>query len=326
MRYTDTIDQTLDFTVEPKDAGTRIDKFLATNIADHSRSFLKKILDDEDFITVNHQNTKPSYKLKSADELHVKLPSLIEMSAEPENIPLKVIYEDTAIIVINKPAGLVVHPAPGHETGTLVNALLFHCKNLSGIGSDDFRPGIVHRLDRDTTGCIICAKTDQAHRDLAEQFASRTTRKTYLALTNGIPNPPVGKVEGYIARSQTDYKKMALYTAGGKYSLTYYKTLQNFGNIALVECDIKTGRTHQIRLHLKSLGSPVLCDRDYGRESEISAGELLNKKSDGNQILCRQALHAASLTIEHPQTGEVLNFQAKLPADMQETLNILSSE
>ena len=191
MRYTDTINKTLDFTIQPQDAGTRIDKFLAQNIQDHSRSFLKKILDDQDFITVNKQNTKPSYKLKNADELHVQLPSLIEMSAEAEDIPLNVIYEDSAIIVINKPAGMVVHPSPGHETGTLVNALLFHCNDLSAIGSEAFRPGIVHRLDRDTTGCIICAKTDQAHRALAEQFASRTTQKT-LYCTHQRYSQPVG--------------------------------------------------------------------------------------------------------------------------------------
>ncbi len=326
MRYTDTTDKTLDFIVEPKNAGNRIDKFLAQNIKEQTRSFLKKILDDDDFITVNSRNTKPAYKLKAGDKIHVKLPVLIEMSAEAENIPLQVLYEDKSIIVINKPADLVVHPAPGHETGTLVNALLYHCQELSAIGSDEFRPGIVHRLDRDTTGCIVCAKTDAAHRDLVEQFASRNTEKTYLTLTSGVPSPPEGKVEGYIARNQLDYKRMALYTAGGKYSLTYYQTLKNFGNFALVECDIKTGRTHQIRLHMKSLGSPVLCDRDYGREAEISAGELRGKKKSADIIISRQALHAAKLVLNHPATGERMSFSAPLPEDMQAALNLLETE
>lgn len=325
MRYTDTIDQELDYIIEPRDAGTRIDKFLAREVKDHSRSFLKKVLDDDDFITVNEKNTKPSYKLKINDTIHVKLPSLIEMSAEAEDIPLDILYEDDYIIVINKQADFVVHPAPGHETGTLVNALLHHCKELSGIGEDAFRPGIVHRLDRDTTGCIICAKTDKAHRELVEQFASRTTEKRYLTLTSGVPDPLEGKVEGYIARSQTDYKRMALYTAGGKYSLTYYRTLRNFGRFALVECDIKTGRTHQIRLHMKSVGSPVLCDRDYGRESEISRCELENRKKNSDIIISRQALHAANLVIDHPISGKRLSFTSPLPEDMQNVINILET-
>ncbi len=323
MRYTNTTDKTLDFIIDAKDAGTRIDKYLATVVKDHSRSFLKKILDDDDFITVNEKNTKPSYKLKPEDKLHVKLPTLIEMSAEAENIPLDIIYEDESIIVINKQADFVIHPAPGHETGTLVNALLYHCKELSGIGEDEFRPGIVHRLDRDTTGCVICAKTDIAHRELAEQFASRTTEKTYITLTSGVPDPTEGKIEGFIARSHSDYKRMALYTAGGKYSLTYYKTIKNYSKFALVECDIKTGRTHQIRLHMKSVGSPVLCDRDYGREAEISEGELQGKKKSNKIILNRQALHAASLTIDHPVTGKRMNFTSDLPYDMKQAIKIL---
>lgn len=325
MRYTNTTDKVFDFEIESKNAGTRIDKFLSKAVPDQSRSFLKKILDDDDFITVNEKNTKPSYKLKTGDHVHVNLPTLIEMSAEAEDIPLDVIYEDEAIIVINKQPNFVVHPAPGHETGTLVNALLHHCKELSGVGGE-FRPGIVHRLDRDTTGCIICAKTDIAHRELVEQFASRTTEKTYLTITSGIPNPLEGKVEGYIARSHSDYKRMAMYTAGGKYSLTYFKTLNNFKNFALVECDIKTGRTHQIRLHMKSLGSPVLCDRDYGRESEITSGELLGKKKSGKVLIKRQALHAANLTVDHPITGKRMSFSSPLPADMQQVLDLLISE
>ncbi len=325
MRYTNTTDKVFDFEIESKNAGTRIDKFLSKAVPDQSRSFLKKILDDDDFITVNEKNTKPSYKLKAGDQVHVNLPTLIEMSAEAEDIPLDVIYEDEAIIVINKQPNFVVHPAPGHETGTLVNALLHHCKELSGVGGE-FRPGIVHRLDRDTTGCIICAKTDIAHRELVEQFASRTTEKTYLTITSGLPNPLEGKVEGYIARSHSDYKRMAMYTAGGKYSLTYFKTLNNFKNFALVECDIKTGRTHQIRLHMKSLGSPVLCDRDYGRESEITSSELLGKKKSGEVLINRQALHAANLTIDHPITGKRMSFSSPLPADMQQVLDLLISE
>ena len=326
MRYSHTTDKSFNYLITNKDNKLRIDKFLAREVKTHSRSFLKKILDDNNFVTVNNKNTKPSYKLKTGDKIQLNIPELIEMSAEAENIPLTILYEDTDIIVINKQPNLVVHPAPGHETGTLVNALLYHCKELSGIGEEFFRPGIVHRLDRDTSGCMVAAKTDQAHRELVEQFAARTTQKKYLAITHSTPVPSEGKIEGYIARSQTNYKKMALYTAGGKYSLTYYKTLEKFTNFALIECDIKTGRTHQIRLHLKSLGCPLICDRDYGKEAEISYNQLLGKKKDSTIILNRQALHAAELSFNHPISKQRISFKASLPADMQNVLNLLKED
>lgn len=322
MRYTDTIDETHEFTAQK--SGERLDKFLALNAVDQSRSFIRKLIDD-DLVKVNDKNAKASCKLKEGDKVTLNIPELIEMSADPEDIPLDIIFEDKDIIVINKQPDFVVHPSPGHETGTLVNALLFHCKNLSGIGGE-LRPGIVHRLDRDTSGCMVCAKSDTAHKRLVEQFADRTTQKNYIAITNGVPREFEGKVDGYICRNPSDRKKMGLYTAGGKYSLTYYKVEESFEKFALVQCDIKTGRTHQIRVHLKSLGTPVLCDADYGRESSITENELLGKKKGGEVVLARQALHSYSLAFTHPITEEKLSFSAPLHADMQAAIKILRSK
>lgn len=327
MRYTDAIDETFEYIVAASEAGCRLDAFLTTRTAGNSsgagcsRSFLQKLIADG-LVRVGAQAAKSSRKLRPGEVVELNIPELIELSAEPQDIPLDILYEDSDIVVIDKRPGMVVHPSVGHESGTIVNALLHHCKDLSGIGGE-LRPGIVHRLDQDTTGCLVCAKSDAAHRGLVEQFAERQTRKIYLALTRGVPRPADGKVEGGMTRSQNDRKKMALFPEGGRYSLTFYRTLEDFGGFALVECDIKTGRTHQIRVHLKSVGAPVLCDGDYGREEQVSMGELAGGKACGQVVLERQALHAHMLSFVHPRTGERLEFTAPLPGDMQNALEIL---
>lgn len=296
-----------------------------------SRSFLQKLIADG-LVRVNAQASKASRKLKAGETVELNIPQRIEMSAEPQDIPLEILYEDADIVVLNKRPGMVVHPSAGHESGTIVNALLHHCRDLSGIGGE-LRPGIVHRLDRDTSGCLVCAKSDRAHRNLVEQFAERQTHKIYLTITHGTPRPAEGKVEGGIARSLQDRKKMALFPTGGRYSLTLYRTLEDFGGFALVECDIKTGRTHQIRLHMRSVGAPVLCDADYGKESEIAAAALRGEKTGAQSgpapaaapVLRRQALHAHKLSFLHPVLGERMEFTSPLPEDMVQALTILRS-
>ncbi len=312
MRYTDTITETYQFKADT--SGIRLDLFLSAQTPDISRSFIRKLIDD-DHVTINGNKTKASRKVKAGEEITLNIPELVEMSAEPEDIALDVLYEDSEIIVLNKQSGLVVHPSPGHEKGTLVNALLHHCNDLSGIGGE-LRPGIVHRLDRDTSGCIVCAKSNTAHQNLVEQFASRTTEKHYIALSHGRPFKPNIKVEGNIGRSNNDRKKMTLMDNGGRYSLTYFTLLAGNDNFSVFDCDIKTGRTHQIRVHLKSIGCPIICDAEYGRENSLSFGELNGKKSDHNQVITRQALHAHTLTIDHPDSGERITFHAPLAQDI----------
>lgn len=312
MRYNAAVGEEHVLEASEADKGTRLDVFLSRKMSDCSRSFVKRLIDDA-LVTVGQGGAKPSLKLKGHETIRLFLPELVEMSAEPEDIPLSVLYEDESMIVINKQAGLVVHPAPGHENGTLVNALLHHCSDLSGIGGV-LRPGIVHRLDRDTTGVMVCAKSDHAHQELSAQFAARTTRKQYVAITCGVPVPPEGKVEAQIGRHPTNRQRQALLQTGGRYSLTYYKTIQAWDNYALVQCDIRTGRTHQIRVHLKSVHAPILCDADYGTKASRKASEITGP--DGDRLIDRQALHAEELTLTHPDSGEEMTFRAPIPADM----------
>lgn len=320
MRYTDTIGETHTLVVPASEAGRRLDQFLASVLPDLSRSMIRTFI-DRDLVTLSSGRVKPSAKVRPGDTVTLDVPEPVEMSADPEAIPLSILYEDASLVVVDKPAGLVVHPSPGHESGTLVNALLHHCRDLSGIGGE-LRPGIVHRLDRDTTGCIVCAKTDTAHRNLSAQFAARTTAKRYLALTHGVPRPPVGRIEGGMGRHPRHRQRQALLPVGGRHSLTEYRTLEAFNNYALVECLLHTGRTHQIRVHLKSVHAPILCDAEYGRESSVTEG-VLRDSTGGAAMLVRQGLHAADLAFDHPVTGERMSFSSPLPADMDAVLAIL---
>ncbi len=302
--------------IPQKYAGTRLDAALAALRPELSRAFLKKLL-DRNAVLVDNAPCKPA-----------------QLEAAPEDIPLTVLYEDDDIIVIDKAPGMVAHPSQGHRTGTLVNALLHHYgDSLSGIGGV-LRPGIVHRLDRDTSGCLCAAKHDAAHRRLIQMFMGREVEKTYLAITDRPPKPVSGKVEGNMGRSTRDRKLHALLSSGGRHSLTYYDTLENYGAIALVRCRLMTGRTHQARVHLASLGSPVLCDRDYGRQEIFTdrdaeaavavfrtgaAGAALRGRG-GAVLLARQALHAAELAFAHPATGAPMRFTAPFPGDMASVL------
>lgn len=283
--------------VTPDTAGRRLDHFLAETLADFSRMRLQAFI-REGHVLVNGRAAKTSQILRDGDRVEVSLPTaLAPATAAPEPIPIDVLFEDNAILVVNKPAGLVVHPGAGNLAGTLVNALLHHCSDLSGIGGVE-RPGIIHRLDKETSGCLAIAKTDAAHRELSAQFASRTVEKTYLALVEGKPRMPHGTIEAAITRHAVHRQKM---TVGerGRQATTHYRVLASDSGLSLVSCMPKTGRTHQIRVHLKHLGHPVVGDPLYGRRGQHH----------------RHFLHAWKLAFTHPVTGGRRVFCAPLPPD-----------
>lgn len=278
-------------------AGLRLDRFLGTMLPDFSRVRLQTFV-REGFVSVNGASSRPSQTLHLNDRVEVRVPDIVEPAvALAQDIPLDILHEDKFLLVLNKPAGLVVHPGAGNAQGTLVNALLFHCAGLSVIGGVE-RPGIVHRLDKETSGCLAIAKTDSAHLSLSEQFANRQVQKTYLALVEGIPRMPHGKIEAAIGRHAVHRQKMTV-TDRGREAMTKYRVLASFEGKTLVECHPRTGRTHQIRVHLKHLGHPVVGDPLYGRRGTWQ----------------RHFLHAWKLAFAHPRTGKPVQFCAPLPAD-----------
>jgi 23S rRNA pseudouridine1911/1915/1917 synthase len=290
--------------------GDRLDKALAV-ASGLSRERVKALL-GEGRVTLDGQKVShPSLKPAEGASFRIDVPEAIPAEAAAQDIPLVITFEDEHLLVVDKPAGLVVHPAAGNFDGTLVNALLHHCRGqLSGIGGVA-RPGIVHRIDKDTSGLLVVAKSDAAHEGLARQFADHSISRAYRALVAGHPVPPAGTVRGAIARSSTNRKKMALVEDGrGKHSVTHYRTLELLANAALVECRLETGRTHQVRVHMASIGNPLLGDPVYGR-TPSRLRPLLN-----NLEFRRQALHAAELGFVHPVTGQSLQFSSKLPADL----------
>lgn len=298
--------------VSKNESGQRLDLFLLSKLPKVvSRSFLQKLI-KEGQIKVNNRQEKPSYKVKPNDEITLPdrpVPQRIEVLPEP--IELNVLYEDSDIIVVNKPAGMIVHPIPSHTTGTLVNALLYHCRDLQGIGGE-LRPGIVHRLDKDTSGVMVVAKNDLAHRSLSLQFKNREVFKMYLALVHGKFNEKEGQIQINVARHPTLRVKMTV-AKEGRIALTFYKVLKSFGDIAsLVAAYPKTGRTHQIRVHMKYINHPILGDKLYGRADPIPVE--------------RQMLHAAILQFEHPRTNKQMKFIAPLPEDFKMTLRRLYEE
>lgn len=284
-------------------AGERIDKYLSEKLPNYSRSYLKGLI-DEDRVLVEGRAVKSSFKVFNGAAVTVNIPPLKEVEVTPENILLDILYEDDDVILVNKPKGMVVHPAAGHYSRTLVNALMYHCKdNLSGINGE-LRPGIVHRIDRDTTGVIIACKNDVAHRFVAEQLKEHSIKRKYQAIVYGAFKDDVGTVEGPIGRSKADRKKMAI-VPDGKPAVTHYKVIRNYtssngNNFAHIECELETGRTHQIRVHMTSIGHPLLGDEVYGVAKNPS-------KLQG------QALHAEMLGFVHPKTGEYMEFHAPLP-------------
>lgn len=294
-------------TAEAEDAGTRADVFLAAKLG-VSRSNMQKLLEDGR-VKRGEKIIKANYKVRAGEMFVVDIPDLEPIEAVPENIPLDIIYEDDDVAVLNKARGMVVHPAPGNYTGTLVNALLYHCSNLSGINSA-IRPGIVHRLDKDTSGIMIVAKNDAAHISLSQQIQSKTAVRTYLAVVRGNIKTDSGTIETQIARDKTDRKKMAVVKEGGRDAITDYEVLERFGKYTLVRCKLRTGRTHQIRVHMEYLGYPLVGDPKYSPM----------KTPFG---IKGQALHSHTLEFTHPRTGERMKFEAPLPEDMHKIITRL---
>ena len=285
--------------IKAEEGGMRIDKFLADELPELTRSHIQKLIKEE-MISVNSYPVKANYKLNSDDAIFVRIPEPELPDIVPENIPLDILYEDQDILIVNKPKGMVVHPAPGHYTGTLVNAVMYHCKdNLSGINGIT-RPGIVHRIDKDTTGSLLICKNDASHRYFADLLKEHAITRKYHAVVCGNLKEDTGTVNAPVGRHPTDRKKMSTRCANGRPAVTHYKVLERFGDYTYIECILETGRTHQIRVHMASIGHPVLGDTVYGPAK-------CPFKLEG------QTLHAKILGIRHPDTGEYMEFDAPLP-------------
>lgn len=293
-----------------EDQQMRLDKYLAEQFPEQTRSYLQKLI-KEGGVLVNGRSVKTGYQLSCGDEVSVNIPEPKELDVEPQKMELDIVYEDEDVILINKPKGMVVHPAPGHTKDTLVNGLLYHCQgNLSGINGVA-RPGIVHRIDRDTTGILIVCKNDMAHNSIAAQLKEHSITRRYRALVHGNIKEDKGTVEGPIGRHPVDRKKMAINERNGKPAVTHYQVLKRFGNYTYIECVLETGRTHQIRVHMASIGHPLVGDEVYGPAK-------CPFKLEG------QCLHAMVLGFVHPRTGEYMEFSAELPGYFQELLGKLS--
>lgn len=301
----------------------RLDQYLALCTPELSRSQIKRLIEDEQ-VLCNGDPVKTGLKLKGGEEITITIPEPAPIEALPESIPLNILYEDPHLIVIDKPAGMVVHPAPGHHSGTLVNALLHHCRDLSGIGGQ-IRPGIVHRLDRDTSGVMVATKNDAAHQDLAEQFKQHTIQRRYIALVFGQLEDDSGTIDKPIGRHPQHRKKMSGTTRNGREAVTHWKVLRRFDidRLTLVELRLETGRTHQIRVHLSEMNHPVAGDPVYGTGKRCNnlPDTALRKLIQG---LGRQFLHARLLGFRHPATGEEMEFRSELPADLRELLDYLN--
>ena len=298
----------ISLTVARENAGSRLDRFLAEALVDFSRARLQTLIRDG-FVTLNGHPPRPRDLVRTGDVVELEEPEIKKIEAQPEAMALDIIFEDDDLLVLNKPPGLVVHPGAGHRQHTLVNALLAHCPNLSGIGGRE-RPGIVHRLDKDTSGCLVVAKNDVTHRDLSKQFAARTLEKIYLALVAGVPRKLTGIIDAAITRHPVHRQKMSIGRTRGRSAKTEYRVLRSGEGISLIECTLHSGRTHQIRVHLHHLGHPVLGDKLYGAKH---AGDFP-----------RQMLHAWKLGFDHPRTGERLRFDAPVPRDFAQAMHQIS--
>jgi len=301
------------FTVAVQQAGLRLDIFLAGCDIGLSRSQVQRAV-EEGRVRVNGSPVRSGRKLKAGDVVAAVLPAPVPSGVLPEAIPLAILYEDASLLVVDKPAGMVVHPAAGHASGTLVNALLHHCRDLSGIGGV-LRPGIVHRLDKGTSGLLLVAKSDGAHQALAGQFKRHEVRKTYLAVVYGNPKADGGRIETAVGRHPTDRKKMSTQSRRGRSAVTNWRVRERYGAASLLEVDIETGRTHQIRVHLADLGHPVVGDRVYGGAGRIRTVGDPAARSRMNG-LDRPALHAWRIAFVHPDTGDEMRFASPPPADM----------
>lgn len=289
----------LEFVAGPEEQSVRIDRYLAGHCGEFSRSYLQKLL-KEQAVSVNGKPVKANYKIQPGDQISLLIPELQKLDILPEDIPLDILYEDDYLLVVNKPKDMVVHPSAGHTEGTLVNAVMAHCgEHLSGINGV-LRPGIVHRIDKDTTGALVICKDDAVHRDLAEQLKEHSIRRRYRAIVCGNLKEDEGTVDAPIGRHPIDRKKMAVNYKNGKDAVTHYRVLERFGQYTYIECRLETGRTHQIRVHMASIGHPLLGDAVYG-------------SSRNSKNLQGQVLHAMILGFRHPATGEYIEFEAPLP-------------
>ncbi|MFC5557990.1 RluA family pseudouridine synthase [Ureibacillus thermophilus] len=301
---------TVTITIEAEYAGERLDKALSTIHEDWSRTQIAGWI-EEGLVMVNGKEVKAKYKVKEGDVVEIEVPEPEELEVIPENLDLDIVYEDEDVIVVNKPKGMVVHPAPGHMTGTLVNGLMYHCKDLSGINGV-LRPGIVHRIDKDTSGLLMVAKNDMAHNGLVEQLVNKTVTRKYTALVHGHIPHNKGTIDAPIGRDPKDRQKQAV-VDNGKEAITHFQVLERFGGkYTLVECKLETGRTHQIRVHMKYIGYPLVGDPKYGPKKTIDFGG--------------QALHAGVLGFIHPRTKEYLEFEVPLPEDFMNLLEQLRKE
>jgi len=299
------------FIVSPEEAGQRLDAFLTDKGAGPSRSFLQKIIADSGAL-VNGKTAKAGCRVLEGDKVEISIPEPRPLEVNPQDIMLDILYEDDDLIVVNKPRGLVVHPAAGNHDGTLVNALMWHCTNLSGIGGI-IRPGIVHRIDKDTSGIIVAAKNDFTHLSLAAQFKEHSITRVYLAIVVGIPSADSGSINAPIGRHPSERKKMAV-VPGGRNAITHYRVVERFCRNALVEARLETGRTHQIRVHMTHIGHPLIGDITYGKARSRCS------------TFSGQALHASILGFVHPRNGQYKEFVVEMPADMQELVARLRLE
>lgn len=301
------------FEVSDQQEGERLDKFLSNIYPDLSRSFFQKLIKNQQ-VLVNGSPQKASYLVNLLDLVTVEIPDAVPISIEPEDIPLDILYEDDDVVIVNKPKGMVVHPSAGHYSGTLVNAVMYHCKDsLSGIGGE-IRPGIVHRIDMDTTGALIVCKNDASHAEIAAQIKEHSVNRIYVGIVCGNIKEEEGTIEGAIGRHPTDRKKMAVNEKNGKPAVTHFKVLERLGNYTYTEFKLETGRTHQIRVHMAKIGHPLLGDLLYG------SSHCAFKHLQG------QTLHARTIGFIHPKTGDYIEFSAPLPEYFEKLLKILQSK
>lgn len=298
------------YKVDDTFANVRLDKFLNEMNSDLSRSRIQSLIEEE-FVLVNDKKTKSNYKVKVNDIVEILENEDKELEAKPEKMDLNIVYEDSDVIVLNKPKGIVVHPAPGATTGTLVNGLLYHCTDLSGINGV-LRPGIVHRIDKDTTGLLIVAKNDKAHISLSEQLQCKSVSRKYYALVHGVIEHEFGTIDAPIGRDVNDRQKMAVTATNSKQAITHFKVVERFKNYTLVECRLETGRTHQIRVHMQYIKHPVVGDPKYSYRKTMEVGG--------------QLLHAHTLTFVHPRTNETMTVHAPLPKEFEDILDDLRKE
>lgn len=303
--------------------GRRLDAYLAARFANYSRTFLTSLIRDGR-ITVNGKAVKPHYEVKRGDRVHVELPVFTKATLAPENIPIDVLHEDDYILIINKPADIIVHPAAGHMRGTLVNALVFYCDSLPE-SEDRVRPGIIHRLDRDTTGVLVVVKAESARGSIGKQFESRQVRKFYLTVVEGEPELDSDVIDLPIARHRHQKEKMSIDRTRGREAVSVYSVVERFDGFAFVRVELKTGRTHQIRVHMAAIGHPVVCDGAYGRREVLYLSDLTGGAHvEGEEpLIARQALHAESISFVHPGTDKRVTYTAPLPPDMGRLLEAL---